>query len=326
MTSEVKFLVIQLRQLGDILLTTPVLRAIKAEYPHAVVDFLVDPMGKLVLPGNPHLRDIHYLPKERFGMGWWKLLRRLRGEKYTFILDFMGNPRSAMLAFLIGGQARFAFGSLRRLFYTHVRSKPKVSVYIVREKLTLLEAIGVTPQGLLLPEIAVSEEGLTFGRQYWDQLDDMEAVSRRLRIILSPTHRRKDRRWPLEHYAQLASRLINEKKAHIVWIWGPGEEEVCKKAMNLLSSPYSHLAPNTSFDQMAGLMTASDLVIANSNGPSHVAAARAPYSFQIHGPTRLESWCPLSPKHQGIASEDGDIQSLGVDIVFSKLMNLGLFS
>lgn len=330
MKTNIKILLIQLRQLGDIILTTPVLRHLRERFPDAQIDFLAHPMAKLVLEKNPFLSRLLYYPRGTNPLEWAKLIKNLRSQKYEFVFDFMGNPRSAFLARLSGSPRRFAFSSARNIFYTHVKPPPRTSVYIAQEKMTLIEALGIsiTHNTNLLPDMFFSEAAKAFAENYWKSLETEHLLGgkkSRHRILISPTHRRADRRWPLENYSALLNLLAAKKEITAVWLWGPGEKEFCDKAHNLCQDGFSHVAPPTTFDQMAALMALSDAVIANSNGPSHVAAALAAHSLQIHGPTRLQSWCPLSENHRGIGAENGQIESVKVPEVFEELLKLSLF-
>src|SRR5690606_12975626 len=92
--AEMKILVIQLRQLGDILLTTPCLRALKQEFPKARITFLSHAMGRLILDDCPSL-DEHFFYDDTWSkMRELRLARTLRARGFDLVFDFMNNPRS----------------------------------------------------------------------------------------------------------------------------------------------------------------------------------------------------------------------------------------
>jgi ADP-heptose:LPS heptosyltransferase len=318
--AEELILVIQLRQLGDILLTTPVLRAIKRERPKARVTFLSHGMGRLVLDHCPYM-DEHFFYDDTWT---WRqelrLARTLRSRRYDLVLDFMNNPRSAFYALGSGARERVAFRSARRPAYTRVVPRITEPAYIVREKMLLLQAAGFqaeTPSdgGLVLPWFEPQTQPLL--RLLGEQSVFREAP---VRVVLSPTHRREARRWPLERYAEVADRLARRWGAAVLWIWGPGEEEVVDRAIALCKEPAAALkAPRTSFRELAALIGNADLFVGNSNGPSHVAVAGGICSLQLHGPTRAVSWCPLTEQHQALQAADGAMDSITADAVWEKL-------
>ena len=308
-----RILVIQLRQLGDILLTTPCVRALKVsgggaaehsgknlgEHEPEIV-FLSHPMGRLVLSDNPYIDEhVTYDPNG----GWrreWQLAQELRARRFDLVFDFMNNPRSAFYARMTGAPRRLAFRSARWPAYTQTIARPQEADYIVREKFKLLSAGG----------FKASDERLVFTwneadtKAYRDFAAAVPAVaSAPLRVVLSATHRREIRKWPLANYAALADRLVREWGAAVLWLHGPGEEGVVDQAM-ALAKEHTFKMPPTSFRGMAAFLAHCDLFIGNSNGPSHVAVAVDTPSLQLHGHTRAASWCPLNKRHQALQSPE----------------------
>jgi heptosyltransferase-3 len=311
-----RILVIQLRQLGDILLTTPCLKAVRYAFPHAQIAFLSHAMGSLVIDGSPYV-DEHFTfdskdsVKDHLSLMWF-----LRRQKFDLVLDFMGNPRSALYALASGGKRRVGFASIRQAAYHTVVPRPGSGRYIVDGKFSLLNAVGVpaVDRGLVLPwgeeHVRVTENFVTSQPGFRDAT---------CRVVLSPTHRRLPRRWPLERYAQLADYLVKEWGASVTWLWGPGEEQEIDAAIALTKEPTTK-APKTSFREMAALIANTDLFIGNSNGPSHVAVAVDTPSLQLHGPTDGRSWCPDIPKHRFIQGET--MEEIAVATVSGRLEEL----
>jgi ADP-heptose:LPS heptosyltransferase len=329
-----RILVIQLRQLGDILLTTPCVRALKAgtdvaaENPGAnlgehapEIVFLSHPMGRLVLSDNPYIDEhVTYDPN-----GGWRqelqLAQQLRSRRFDLVLDFMNNPRSAFYARMTGAPRRLAFRSARWPAYTQTIARPHDADYIVREKFKLLTAGG----------FQASDERLVFT---WTEADAKayrdfvavvpEVAAAPLRVVLSATHRREVRKWPLASYAALADRLVRDWGAAVLWLHGPGEEGVVDQAM-ALTKERTFKMPPTSFRGMAAFLAHCDLFIGNSNGPSHVAVAVDTPSLQLHGHTRAASWCPLNQRHQALQSPEfghkpvPTMDAITLDAVWHKL-------
>lgn len=291
-----KILLIQLRQLGDILLTTPCIREIKKAWPEAKISFLTHPMGRLVLKDNPYLFEhLIYDPK-----GSWlqegSLLRRLRDQQFDIVLDFMYNPRSAIYARVTGAARRLAFPSRRSRLFNELVPRDAGIHYIVEEKFAYLRHLGIDAKDRSLDLPWFPHDALKAEEWFAAQRDWPDSAPR---VVLSPTHRREERQWPLDRFARLADRLTREWGAKIIWVWGPGEEEMVK-AVQAQARLESDLAPATSFRELAALIAQCDLFIGNSNGPSHVAVAVDTPSLQIHGPTYARTWCPLTATHQAI--------------------------
>ncbi|MCX6125589.1 MAG: glycosyltransferase family 9 protein [Proteobacteria bacterium] len=273
-------LIIQLRQLGDILLSTPVIRAIKSEWPNSKVSFLSHPMGRLILDGNPLLHQHLVMPASGV-LQQAKFFIYLRQNRFSHVFDLMGNPRSALATMVTGAPVRVGVKSARDWAYTKVLPRVSGEDYIVKEKFRLLSACGLSPvdQRLML---AWGERDLTVARAWIN--DHQEFRDSRMRVVLSPTHRRDKRRWPARNWASLADQLVGQLGAGIVWVWGPDEEPEVR-AIQSLCTVRTWIAPKTSFRELAGMIAQCELFIANSNGPSHVAVAVNTPSIQLHGPT-----------------------------------------
>ncbi|MFW7380436.1 MAG: glycosyltransferase family 9 protein [Oligoflexus sp.] len=311
-----RILLIQLRQLGDILLTTPAIRAVRRAYPHAQLDFLTHRMGKMILANNPDLNHLWTYHEDESWLQQGRLMQALKRQRYDCIIDFMYNPRSALMAWWTKAPQRIAFESRRSWAYTDVVSSPTTTEYIVREKFHLLKFLGIPPveERLILPW---HEKDSTIVGKFAKK--EPAFGESKCRVIISATHRREIRQWPVERYAQIADRLQNEWGAAVTWIWGPGEEKIVESGMSFCSRPMLK-APATSFGELAALIANSDLFLGNSNGPSHVAVSADTCSLQLHGPTLAKAWCPLNERHMAIQAKR--MEDITVDEVWRKLRSL----
>ena len=313
-------LIIQLRQLGDILLTTPLVSEIKRQIPDSRVSWLTHPMGRLVLAGNPDLDQEIYYPADGAWRPTWELIRELRRQNFDVIIDSMNNPRSAFFTLAIGcGTAarRIGFAGRRRMIYHDRCSFGGEPCYIVDEKFRLLGPLGIRgePAGLTLPW------GDADSRLFCEVAASIPPLATsRLRVVLSPTHRHEVRRWPVDAYAGLADWLTTQWGAAVTWIWGPGEEQTVDAAMSLCRQK-SFKAPRTSLRELAAWIAHCDLFIGNSNGPSHIAVAVATPSLQLHGPTQAISWCPMTPMHRAIQTPSvaGAMEGITLEAVQRQL-------
>lgn len=293
-----KILLIQLRQLGDILLSTPCIREIKRAWPDATIDFLCHPMGRLVLADNPYLSNlITYDPKGSW-LAEWQLLRRLRRARYDIALDFMFNPRSALYARLSGAKRRLAFHSRRDAFFTEIVPQNPEVEYLVTEKFRYLKQLGIEGRSQQL-DLPWSERDAAPVKAWINQNPSFAKAP--FRVVLSPTSRRTERQWPLSHFARLADRLTREWGASVLWIWGPGEEEVIREVQSLCKES-TLKSPPTSFRELAALIAQCDLYVGNTNGPSHVAVAVDTPSVQLHGPTYGRTWVPYTERHRAVTA------------------------
>jgi lipopolysaccharide heptosyltransferase II len=290
-----RILVIQLRQIGDVLLSTPAVRALRKRYPKAHLAYLVEERPGLVLQGNPYLDEIIIRP--RHGGRWEPIqtIRRVRQGRFDLVVDFLASPRTAPIAYLSKAKVTISFANRRRRFlYTHP-VMPE-GVYAAAQKLSLLRVLGIAEASLDLDmpvpgparkmiEDFFQAQGLKNGRPV---------------VAIEPFHKRPVREWPGSHFARLADLIARELKAHVVFSWGPGKEAAVKEILAQAQEPHV-LAPGTDLHQLAALYGAADLYVGNDCGPRHIAGSQGRPTFAILGPTD-EAWTPPhDPRHQTVA-------------------------
>lgn len=303
-------LVIQLRQLGDILLTTPCLKAIKEHLPESELFFLSHKMGYLIAKNHPYI-DHHLVYDEKMTLKeHLALIKTLRSREFDLVFDFMNNPRSAFFCFFTKSKKKLSFHSSRNVFYHEALKKPEKPIYIVKEKALLLNEVGI-PCLDFQPILPISISDKKLADNFFESFS-----SQKKRIFISPTHRRPLRKWPAAFYSQLADWLWNEWKVDIFWGFGPGEKNDVLAIQKMCKAP-SFLIPDSSFREMSYFIQKCDFFIGNSNGPSHIAVAVGTPSLQLHGHTFPDAWCPNTDAHQSLQSDD--LSQLSVLEVCQKL-------
>src|SRR2546428_8408294 len=112
-----RILLVRLRQIGDVVFTTPAVRALRQNFPDAHLTYLVEPAAAPVVLDNPHLNDVIVAPRAR---GWrglrddLALARRLRAGRYDLAIDFHGGPRASLLTWLSAAPVRIGYDIVAR--------------------------------------------------------------------------------------------------------------------------------------------------------------------------------------------------------------------
>jgi ADP-heptose:LPS heptosyltransferase len=265
-----KVLVVRVdERVGNQLLTTPLLRAIKLGLPDAELHLLAPRQAKAIDP--PHVdrlwpwqkRDAFQAPHRFVG-----LLRALRRERFDVVIEaghWSAFPLTAvLLARLLRGQATVGHdrGEAAR-FLSHAVPHDPANGNEIPAKLELLSALGLEPRGL------EPETGLGLDPAPARALLAAAGIGDRPFAVLNPGARLADRRWPPEPYAEVARGLARRGLAVLV-VWGPGEEPIARE---IAERSGATLAPATDLSLLAGLMRAARLVVTNNSGPMHLAAA-----------------------------------------------------
>lgn len=287
-----KLLLIQLKRAGDVLVTTPVIEALKQRFPDAQIDFLTEKAFAPLLKHHPLLTHVQIYDKTRK----IETILRIRGKRYDAVIDFQSSPRSALLVLFSGAKIRAGYQvTFWGFVYNQRIARPSGSQSVTEGKFSLLEflygPLGPRPER----KIVLAEEEKKWAEQA------MSVGSARRVVGLIPPHRHESRRWPDASFAQLARELL--AAGHAVWLfWGPGEEDLVKSVAQ--RAPGSVLIPNASFRQMAALLARCSLVITNDSGPMHLATAVGTPTITIYGPTDPANWNPGGPKHKVLQALD----------------------
>lgn len=282
-------LVIKLRYLGDVLLATPTLEALKAAYPSAGLTVVVNRGTEAMLAGNPHVDEV--LPLERGAiLAQWRFLRELRRRRFDVVIDLTDADRSAWLSWMTGAPVRIGFndeGRLRGRCYTVVvRGEP--GSHRIERDLASLAPLNVvadrkTPRLRLAPE----EE-----RRAADLLTRQGIDGKKPLALLQPGARYWFKAWPWERFAALADRLA-EAHGYQVLIGGSRQEfDLAERICGTAASRPINLAGQTDMRIYAAVLKRASLFVGNDSGAMHVAAAVGTPLVALFGPSDPKEWGP----------------------------------
>lgn len=291
-----KILIVQLRRVGDVLLTEPVAANLRKRFPRAQIDFLAEPPGASLLRGNPNFNEILVYDKNHPALWIWNVRRR----KYDWILDYLGNPRTLWISLFSGAKIRAGFDFTGRGWAYNQKIPREVKPRrLVEQKLDLLRKLGV-PVEDAQARVYLNEQDRSRAKVFWTE----QGWTEKDRVIgLAPTSRRATRRWTPRGYAELADRLISEHGFRVLFFWGPGEEDQLESVMRLTQRSPAVLPAGVGLRDMAGFLERCAMLVANSNGPMHLAEAAGTPTLTIYGPNAPEVWEPGGPKHRFIQAE-----------------------
>ena len=265
-------MVIRLSSLGDIILTTPVLAAIKAKYPRSVVDFLVLDKFAEAISGNPHIDTLRLFDKRRHQgiTGIARFARTLHSQNYDQVIDLHVKLRSIILTAFIGAPV---FRYRKRSMHKSVGVKLRLMRYHVDD--TIVNNYFGAVKHLGIP---IGDEKLCFNYRS----EDVQYVAAYKNFVaLAPGAANATKKWPLSYFAQLG-KLLDEK---IIIIGGPEDiaagQEICRR----IGANCQNLAGKLTLKQSGALIAQAKYIVCNDSGPFHMARAVGTRSFVLFGPT-----------------------------------------
>lgn len=300
-----KILVIKLRAIGDVVLSTAVLPNLKKAFQSAEVHFLVEHPARQVVEGNPYIDRVIVLPKKgrktaAFGE-WLRFFKTLRREKYDLVLDLFGNPRSAFLSLMTGASCRVGFSFRGRRYAYHTCVRPRGDrVHEVDFNLDALRALNI-PIVDDSPLFPVFEKD----RSAIDAWIEEKGLGDSFLVGMHPWGSWEAKRWGIEKYAALADRFVEDFHAEVVVLWGPGEKAHAERVKDLARHALT-LAPRTTLKELGALCLRCRFVVANDSGPMHISAAVGTPTVGIFGPTNSRLQGPYGSLHHVVEKKGLD--------------------
>ncbi|HVD59465.1 MAG TPA: glycosyltransferase family 9 protein [Gemmatimonadaceae bacterium] len=282
-----KILVVELWNIGDVVIATTALQALRARYPDAWIAFLGKPHAEEVLRGTglvdevitydfPWTSETDKYQRSRYDRRSLKeLFRRLREEKYDLTIDCRMDFRSNLVTYATRAKRRvgYAFGGGSFLLTDAISAAP-LRDHKVRDWLRLLEALGSRRGASLLSR---NEDGKPFvphltllpeeRQAAAAKLEEMGIAPRDLIIAVHVGASNADKRWPSEKFAQVADSIADSYGAKIVVLVDPEGY-----GANLpLRNPAIYL--KSGLRELMALIGSCDLLLCNDSAPMHIADA-----------------------------------------------------
>jgi heptosyltransferase-3 len=273
-----RILVVALRRLGDVLLTTPLIRSLKHAWPDAAIDVLVFRGTEGILDGNPDVASVIAMPEQASAVEGLALMREL-WRAYDLAISTQSGDRPTLFAWAAGRRS-VGFVEAAGLM-PHVKRRAfDVPVEIVggihrvAEVLRLAEALGIAPVAEVVPPQA----------RMLPLPDQPYAV-----IHAAPMFRYK--RWTEKGWRDLAAALMSHGLT-VVATSGPGEGERRYLDQVWAERPGVHRLDPLPWGELAALIAGAKLYVGPDTSVTHLAAATGTSTIALYGPTDPRLWGP----------------------------------
>jgi len=282
-------LIIKLGSIGDVVHTLPTLHSLRKNFPQAHIAWVIEPKSRDILINHPDLNEI--ITFERTNSTWrtigafFRLVKKLRRNKYDCVLELQGNLKGGLLAWLTGSSSRLGFeaGSSRverfSTLFTNIKVEEGDVPHILERNLNFARKLGVEDREISFPMAIGREE-----KEYIGSFLKEKGISDRQIVILHPGVTWDTKRWPRERYARLAEEIQGRfENVAVVLTYGPGERYLAEDIRKLSrSSPI--VSPPTTLGQLIALLERSQVFVSSDTGPLHIAAALGKRVIGLYGP------------------------------------------
>lgn len=294
-----KILIIQTAFIGDVILTTPLIQAVRQRFPSSVIDILVIPAAVNVIENNPAIRTILIYDKKRKGRrihGLYRIMLTLRREKYDLVLCPHRSFRSALLARCSKAAQRIAFRrSAGACLFTH-RVPYRSDRHEVERNLSLLDPFGHQPHEPK-PVIYPDDADRAIIARLVEKQDSVQRF-----LAIAPGSVWKTKRWPLEHFQELI-RLLPDHLG-VFLIGGKEDVVLCHAIAQIAPERMVNTAGQLTLRQSAELIRRCTMLLSNDSAPTHLASAMGVPTIVIFGPTvPAFGFGPLAPRSRVMEKE-----------------------
>ena len=290
-----RILIIRLAPLGETVLTTPVICALRQHFQDAYIAYMVAPTREDLVSANPHLNEVLI-----YQTAVPKLIYQMARRKFQMAVVLQPTFRLVLHTFL----ARIPF---RVGFETNAGGKKLLSLAVpnntaqheTQRYLDVVRALGVEV-GDDEPEVFVDSESVTWANNF---LENQEINHNNPIIGLNPGAATVYRRWHASNFATLADRLHETYNAHTVITTGPREGELAEQvAAQMSHSPI--IVDRATPMQLAALLQRCNLYISNDTGPMHLSTAVQTPTIALFGASNLIQWAPPWDRHAVVARKE----------------------
>ncbi len=327
MPRDPRILIVRTDRIGDVVLTTPAIHALRRSYPKAFLSILVSPLTRDLVHRNPDLDEV--LLDDRGGehqglSGFWKLVRHIQQKKFDRAIVFHTKRRTNLLCFLAGIPQRVGYANDKHGFLLTERIPDERSRGLKHEAeycLEVLKVLGVTDHELKC-FVPLHEECEAWV-DHWMAGNRISPSENMLAIHPGASDQTKE--WPAERFHQLAEALLADYPCRIVLVGGR-DSTAAQKIMTGAKDNVMDLTGKTTVGQLISLLKRCRLLISNDSGPVHVASAVVTPVVSIFTRNQPginpERWRPLGENSRIVVTPfDGDVSFAKGEVRDARYLN-----
>lgn len=279
-----RILIVKLSALGDIVLISPSIRALKKRFPYATLSVLTSPRYRELFKNCSDIDHIHTYDKDGSVFSFLQMVWKLRRCRFDIVIDFQNTFRTHTAILLIG--AKKTIGYKRKcgnLFLTDSITPELKPIDPISHQFKLLALLGIERE----------DERVEF----WSNEDDRRAVDNFLKrhhitngerlVAVCPggSPRWMTKRWPKERFAELVRELTGAYGAKVILVGGDDNRDLKEYFKEHAQVPYIDAIGETSITQLGELIRKCKLLITGDSAPLHIAAGCAVPFVALFGPT-----------------------------------------
>lgn len=299
-----KILVINVNWLGDVVFSTPVLKALRAANKEAHIACLVIARCEEVLKNNPRINEI--IVYDEYGkhnslIAKLKFIRYLRKKKFDEVYILHPSLRRAMIGFLAGIPSRTGYNTKNRSFLlTRSIQAPDQLMHKIDYFLNILKSCGIKADDRNC-EFFVSDSDVQMAQEI---LKNNGVALQDKYVVLNPGGNWMMKRWPAEHFAKLGDMIAHKNKMKVIIAGAKKDKKLAAEIEKEMQIKPIIITGTTSLHQLAAIMKYSSCVVSADSGPMHISVAVGASTVAIFGPTSSDLTGPVGAGKKFILQKD----------------------
>lgn len=284
--------------IGDVVLTTPIIRSVRATFPDAYIAYMGDKEAVSLLEHNPYLNEIIPFDFSRSTIFEQpRVMFKLRKRKFDVVVDLFSNPRSALLTYATGAPIRIGKEVKGRgRLYTHRIKDDGALKSAIAFHYQYVKLLGVEPTHWRT-EIFLTDDEKREAKIFlqWQNVDVSKPI-----VAVHPGATWPNKMWLKENFAELIDLMIAKLRVEVILSLGP-EDDALKSYIERQCFGNVHILPVLPVRQLAAVLSHCSVFVTNDCGPMHIAVAVETKTIGIFGPEPEEVWFPYNPEEGHLA-------------------------
>ncbi len=299
-----RILIVNVNWRGDVLFSTPFIRALREKYPDSFIACLVVPRCAPILENNPHLNELIIFDEQNGHRGLWgklRLIKLLRSKRFDCAFLLHRSFTRALLCYFAGIPQRAGYFTKKRAWLlTKTIAQPIKEMHKAEYFLNLARACGMEAKDRNYQFFPSRED-----KDYIDNLLQKNGLGRSdSLVVLNPGGNWQLKRWPKENFARLGDKLIRKYQAQVLITGAQKDINLAEDIASLMKNRPVILCGQTSLGELAALMLKVKLVVSNDSGPLHIALSQGAKAIGLFGPTSARITGPYGSGEYTLLQKD----------------------
>ncbi len=280
-----RILLIRLRRIGDVVMTTPAITTIREGFPSAKVTYVIDDPYRELVEGHPALDRIIILPEKLGVREFLDHIRRIRQDNYDVVIDFHGGPRAWLLTLFSGARLKVGYKIKHKSFIYDItlpREPEKGYFHSVENHINLVKALGLNP---------LSSPPMSLPPSKKSELDKIQrvlqenALENTKIIVLHISAGNAFRDWGTERLVRLIGLLSQTSRVRIILVGSSEDLQAEQEITEACEASLISMVNRLNLWELRDLISVASLFVGPDSGPMHIAATTNTPIVAYFGPT-----------------------------------------